>query len=77
MDENKSERVIVNVCSSDDIESKSVRICVNTSEEKYAKNETKDGESLVTDNSVINAPSYFKLFECSKKCLNKLDATCE
>ena len=30
-------------------------------------NKTKDEEPLVTDNSVINVLSYFKLFECSKK----------
>ena len=40
-------------------------------------NETKDEEPSVTDNSVINAPSYFKLFECGKKLLNNIDATYE
>ena len=47
------------------------------SEIKYTKNETKDEEPLVMDNSVINVPSYFKLFECGEKLLNKLDAICE
>ena len=28
-------------------------------------NETKNEEPLVTNNSVINAPRYFKLFKCS------------
>ena len=40
-------------------------------------NETKDEEPLVTDNSVIIAPRYFKIFECGEKFLNRLDATCE
>ena len=44
---------------------------------KYAKNETKDEEPLVTDNSVINAPIYFKPFEYIKNYLNKIDVTCE
>ena len=40
-------------------------------------NETNDEEPSVTDNSFINAPKYFKLFECGKNFLNNLDATCE
>ena len=36
---------------------------------------TKYEEPLVTDNSVINAPSYFKLLECGDNFLNNLDAT--
>ena len=66
-----------NACSLDKSKSKSVHISVNMSEIKYATNKTKDWEPLVTDNSVINAPGYFKLFEYGKKFLNKLDATCE
>ena len=38
---------------------KNVHISVNTREIKDAKNETKDEEPSVTDNSVINAPRYF------------------
>ena len=45
---------------SDKSESKSVHISVNTSEVKGANNETNDEETLVTDNSVINVPSYLK-----------------
>ena len=52
-------------------------ISVNTIKVKHANNETKDGEPLVAYNSVIDASSYFKLFECSKNLLNKLDVTCE
>ena len=40
-------------------------------------NKTKDEEPSVIDNSVINAPSYFKLFGCGKNFLNNLDATYE
>ena len=40
-------------------------------------NETNNEEPLVTDNSVVNVPVYFKLLECIKKFLNKLDTTCE
>ena len=32
---------------------------------------------MVTDNSVLNEPSYFNLSECGKYLLNILDATCE
>ena len=42
------------------------------SEVKYTKNETKDEEPLVMDNSVINALSYFKIFKCSKNFLKNL-----
>ena len=66
--------VIVNACSLDEIELKSVHISVNTSEVKDANNETKDEEPLVTDNSVINVPRYFKLFECGRNSLKNLDA---
>ena len=66
MEKSELKRVIVNACSSDESESKSVHISVNTSEVKGAMNETKDKEPLVTDNSVINATIYFKLFECHK-----------
>ena len=89
-DERESKRVIVNVCYSGKIESKIIHISVNTSEVKYAKNESvntrevKDAnnktnyeENLVMDNSAINAPIYFKLFKCGNNFLNKLDATCE
>ena len=31
---------------------------------------------MVIDITVINKPRYFKLFECGKNLLNRLDATC-
>ena len=77
MDKSKSERVIINKCSLDDSESKSVHISVNMSEVKYAKNETNDEETWVTDNSVINASKYFNLFECSNLFLNTFYAMCD
>ena len=40
-------------------------------------NEKNHEELLATDNSVINALIYFKLFKCGKKMLKKLYATCE
>ena len=40
-------------------------------------NEMRDEEPSFTDNSVINALSYFKIFECGKNFLNNLDATYE
>ena len=89
-DKRESKRVIISTCSLDDRESKDVHISDNTSglkyakngsvsarKVKYAKNETKYEEPLATDNSVINAPSYFKLFKCGKNSLKKLDAICE
>ena len=45
--------------------------------EKYSIYEIEHEEPLVTDNPVIKEPSYFKLFECGKNLLNRLDATCE
>ena len=62
MGESNSKRVITNTCSSDKSESKIVNKSINTSEVKDAMNETKYEEPSVTDNSVINAPRYFKLF---------------
>ena len=40
-------------------------------------NKTKDEEPSVTDNSVINESSYFKLSKCNKNFLKNLDATYE
>ena len=65
---------------------KNVHISVNVSKVKYAKNESvnmsgvkkkaknkiKYEETLVTDNSVINEPSYFKPLECRKNFLKNL-----
>ena len=59
--------VIVNAYYSEKIKSKIVHISVNTSEVKYANNKTRNEESLDTDNSVINALIYLKIFECGKK----------
>ena len=56
---------------------KRVHISVNTSEVKYAMNETEDKKPLVAYNPEINAPRYFKIFECGKKFLKNLDATYE
>ena len=46
-------------------------------EVKDANNEKNYEQPFVTDNSVINAPIYFKLFECGKNFLKNIDATCE
>ena len=54
-DEGKSKRVIVNACSSDESESKGINISINTNKVEYARNKTKEEESLVTDISCINA----------------------
>ena len=51
--------VIFNACSSDESESKSVHINVNTIKVKDANNETMREEALVMDNSVINSPACF------------------
>ena len=66
-----------NECSSDKSESKSIHISINKHELKYGTNETNFEEPSVTDNSVINAPSYFKIFKCSKTFLNNFYATYE
>ena len=52
-----------------------VNISVNDSEVKHAMNETKDEENLVTDNSFMNDPIYFKPFECGKTFSKNMDAT--
>ena len=58
-DENESKSVIINACYLYKSESKSVHISVNTSEVINSTNGKKDEEYLVTDNSVIDVPSYF------------------
>ena len=40
-----------------------------------AIDETEHAEPTITDNPVINEPSYFNLFKCGKNILNRLDAT--
>ena len=77
MEERKPESVIINACYTNESESKSVNISVNTSEVKYAMNETKYEEHSVTDNSGINMLSYFELFECGRNFLNNIYATYE
>ena len=77
MEESKSESVIINACSTDDIESEIVCISVNMSEVKDATNETKDEETSVKDNSVINTLSYFEIFKCGKIFVNNIYATYE
>ena len=47
-------------------------ISVNASKLKDTKDET-----LVTDNSVIKALGYLKLFNCGKELFNNMDATYE
>ena len=73
-DDKKSEICIANVYSTDYNESKRSHISVNTSVVKDSMNETNYEEPSITDNSFINSPSYFKLFECSKSLLSNLDA---
>ena len=77
MDDSESKGGIVNACSSEESESKSVNISVNTSKVTDEMNEKIDEEHLVIDNSVINVPISSKLFECSKNFLNNLDAIYE
>ena len=76
-DKGESKKFIVNACYLDERKSKSAHISVNKSRIKYAMDETKDEEPLVTDNSVINALRYFKLFQCDKTFLTNCDATYE
>ena len=59
------------------IENQNASTKASTQTEKNAINETENDEPLVTDNPVIKEPIYFKLFECGKDILNRLDATCE
>ena len=70
-------RVIVKACTSDNIKSIIIHISVNTNKVKDANNKTRNEVPSVTDNSVINAPRYFKLCEFGKTFLNKIDGTCE
>ena len=73
----ESKSVIVHEISTEESKSESIHKSINTNKKKGAIDETEDEEPLVTDNPVINDPSYFNLFECGKNFLNKLDATCE
>ena len=76
-DEGELERVIFNESSMEQSEPESVHKSINTNKEKYAIDKTEDEEPSVTYNPVIIEPRYFNLFECGKKFLNNLDATCE
>ena len=58
-------------------ESKSVHKSINTNKVEYEIDETENEEPSVTDNPVINEPSYFKLFKWGKNFLKNIDATCE
>ena len=77
MDKSESERVVVNEIFTEESESEIIHKNINTNKEKDAIDETEDEEPLVTDNPVIEEPSYFNLFECGKKILNNIDATFE
>ena len=68
---------LVNECSTEKSESKILHKSTNTNKVKDAIDETKDKETLVTDNPVTNELIYFNLFECGKKFLNNINATCE
>ena len=56
--------------------SKSVHKSINKNFKKSI-DETEYEEPLVTDNPVIDEPSYFNIFGCGKKLLNKLNTTCK
>ena len=64
--------VIVNACSLDERESKSVHISINIREVRYATIETRDEELSIKVNLFINAPMYFKLFGWVKNFLKNL-----
>ena len=72
-DKSESKSTIVDETSTEESELKSVHKRIN--EGKYAKNETEYEEPSVTDNPVVNEPSYFNLFGCGKNILNMIDAT--
>ena len=74
-DKSESKGIIFNAGSLEKSESESVHIRVNTIKVKDAVNETKDEEPPVTDNPVINDPSYFKLFKWYKSSMKNIDAT--
>ena len=76
-DESESENISVKKISMEERKQKIDHKIINANKEKYATDETEDEKPLVKDNTVINEPSCFNLFECGKKLLNKLDATCE
>ena len=69
--------ILLHVCSTGDIRSKSVHVSINRNVLKDVMNETNDSETSVTDNPFINAPIYFELFDCGKIFLKNIDATCE
>ena len=71
-DEIKLESVIVYECSTQESESEIIHKIINREKEKDAIDVTEDEGPLVTDNLVINEPSYFNLFKCGKNIQNKL-----
>ena len=77
MEERKSESVIANENSMEESKSEIVHKSINTNKEKYAIDETKYEEHLVTENLVINDLIYFNLFKCGKTFSDNVYATCE
>ena len=61
-DKIESESVIVDESSTEESKSESINKIINKNKEKYAIEETEYEEPLVTDNPVINDPSYFNQF---------------
>ena len=45
--------------------------------EKDTKNEREHKEPLVAGILDVKEPSYFKIFKCGKKKLNRIDVTCK
>ena len=74
---NESEIVIVNEVDTEERESKSIHKSINTNKGKYVIDESDHEEHPVTDNQVINDPSYFNLFECSTNIFNRLYVMCK
>ena len=70
-----SENVIVDESSMEKSEPESIHKSINKNEGKYAIDVTEHEEHLVKDNPAINDPRYFKLFECGKYLLNRIDVT--
>ena len=77
MGKSESQSVIVNGNSIEESKSERVHKSINTNKEKYAIDETKYEEHLVTENLVINDLIYFNLFKCGKTFPDNVYATCE
>ena len=77
-DEDESKCIIIDKCSTEDDESESRGIIVNNFFTEEDKSEFVINKQNNANNEVTNyVPSYFNVFECGRKILDRLDMSYE